>query len=401
MKMISQILLFPAGTISASSVLSEGCPVATSKKGAQAFVGAIKRENGSFRPLREKDLMRPTPCMVSIYRAPRMKPVNRRRDFVPHRNVRKGIQFVRPKKPSPYLKSEGAFQSMLRNLVDEEYHGDARFAASSTGVIQERMHEYMRGSLPRNLKAVCELAAQLEIDDVGLMMAWIDDVIAAIDYLYPMTPAHSPLSRQLIRIVRLATTLIGGLGPVQTMLRELGFESLDTYHMWNEVYTAIVDNAVGYRRSTFLKEAPRIIEMSGVLSAAEVTLIVEEIRSEQDRALQRDMEIPVGSAEEVYEQAAYWPIFYDQETTDPHELYVTSLLERTFDRVLGTLPSLMSNVLRLRFGLNTFRAELRLEEVGTEIDATRERVRQIEAKGLRYLKSQSRLRKLEPFFENA
>jgi hypothetical protein len=320
---------------------------------------------------------------------------------VPHRNVRKGIQFVRPKKPSPYLKSEGKFQSMLRGLVDKRYRGDARFAASSTGVIQERMHEYMRGSLPNDLKAVCKLAARLEIDDVDLMMAWIDDAITAIDHLYPVTSSHSPLSRQLIRIVRLATTIIGGLGPVQTMLRELGFESLDTYHMWNEVYTAIVDNAVGYRRNAFLKDAPRIVEMSGVLSAAEVTLLVEEIRGEQDRALKRDMEIPVGSAEEVYEQAAYWPIFYDQETADPHELYVTSLLERTFDRVLETLPILMSNVLRLRFGLNTFRAELRLEEVGLEIDATRERVRQIEAKGLRYLSSPTRRRKLQPFFEKA
>jgi RNA polymerase primary sigma factor len=55
-------------------------------------------------------------------------------------------------------------------------------------------------------------------------------------------------------------------------------------------------------------------------------------------------------------------------------------------------------VLQLRFGLEDGRART-LEQVGTELNLTRERIRQIEATALRKLRHPSRSRKLRDYLE--
>ncbi|MDI5925209.1 sigma-70 family RNA polymerase sigma factor [Rhizobium leguminosarum] len=64
--------------------------------------------------------------------------------------------------------------------------------------------------------------------------------------------------------------------------------------------------------------------------------------------------------------------------------------------MLLMLPSRTERVLRLRFGMGGVE-EHTLEEVGEKFDVTRERIRQIEAKGLRVLRHPNRSRKLEAF----
>jgi RNA polymerase primary sigma factor len=55
-------------------------------------------------------------------------------------------------------------------------------------------------------------------------------------------------------------------------------------------------------------------------------------------------------------------------------------------------------VLRLRFGLEDGRQRT-LEEVGAEFNVTRERIRQIEASGLRAIRHPSRARKLRDYLD--
>ena len=73
----------------------------------------------------------------------------------------------------------------------------------------------------------------------------------------------------------------------------------------------------------------------------------------------------------------------------------TNLSEQT-RKVLATLPPREEQILRMRFGIGQ-KTESTLEEVGKRFAVTRERIRQIEAKALRKLRTAERWRNLEGF----
>ena len=67
--------------------------------------------------------------------------------------------------------------------------------------------------------------------------------------------------------------------------------------------------------------------------------------------------------------------------------------------VLETLTEREQKVLKLRFGLEDNRPRT-LEEVGRQMDVTRERIRQIEAKAIRKLKHPSRIKILNGYLDS-
>ena len=70
-----------------------------------------------------------------------------------------------------------------------------------------------------------------------------------------------------------------------------------------------------------------------------------------------------------------------QDATSPEDHASYELLKEQLESVLDTLTDREENVLRLRFGLDDGRTRT-LEEVGKVFGVTRERIRQIEAKGI-------------------
>ncbi|MGE5474647.1 MAG: sigma-70 family RNA polymerase sigma factor [Ignavibacteriales bacterium] len=78
----------------------------------------------------------------------------------------------------------------------------------------------------------------------------------------------------------------------------------------------------------------------------------------------------------------------DPESNTMHTIFVDNI-----EKILSTLTEKERRVLKLRFGFETGEI-LTLEETGKAIGATRERVRQIEAKALRKLRHPSRSRKV-------
>jgi RNA polymerase primary sigma factor len=79
----------------------------------------------------------------------------------------------------------------------------------------------------------------------------------------------------------------------------------------------------------------------------------------------------------------------DTSTESGEEQLGGVLLREELENVLATLAPRERDVLRLRFGLDDGRAKT-LEEVGAVFQVTRERIRQIEAKGLRKLRQPQR-----------
>jgi len=88
----------------------------------------------------------------------------------------------------------------------------------------------------------------------------------------------------------------------------------------------------------------------------------------------------------------------DETSPQPAELAVASGLRRHIHRVLDTLSPREAQVLQLRFGIGD-QAERTLEEIGSTMRVTRERIRQIEAGALRKLRRGSRARALRSFVE--
>ena len=88
----------------------------------------------------------------------------------------------------------------------------------------------------------------------------------------------------------------------------------------------------------------------------------------------------------------------DDDALAPSEAASYVLLKEQLVDVLQTLTPREAKVLKLRFGLIDGRQRT-LEEVGKEINVTRERIRQIEAKALRKLRHPSRSKKLKDFLD--
>lgn len=89
-------------------------------------------------------------------------------------------------------------------------------------------------------------------------------------------------------------------------------------------------------------------------------------------------------------------LLVDDRVPLPDHRHDLSSLRSLTSEMLLILPARTERVLRLRFGMGGVE-EHTLEEVGEKFDVTRERIRQIEAKGLRILRHPNRSRKLEAF----
>jgi RNA polymerase primary sigma factor len=89
----------------------------------------------------------------------------------------------------------------------------------------------------------------------------------------------------------------------------------------------------------------------------------------------------------------------DKTAEDPSDGIGYSLRKEKLDLVLASLTERERKILQMRFGLNDGDGHT-LEEIGKIYNVTRERIRQIEAKGLRKLRHPTRLRHLQGFLES-
>ncbi len=88
--------------------------------------------------------------------------------------------------------------------------------------------------------------------------------------------------------------------------------------------------------------------------------------------------------------------FIEAEVEPPEELVFNNFLSQEISNVLDTLTDRESYVIRLRYGLDDGRMRS-LSEIGLQLNLSRERVRQIEAKALRGLRHLSRNRVLKEY----
>jgi len=107
------------------------------------------------------------------------------------------------------------------------------------------------------------------------------------------------------------------------------------------------------------------------------------------------LEAPVGDEDD----GRFGDFIEDKNSISPTDAVMNDDLNRQIDEVLEQLNEREQAVVRMRFGLLTDKSDRTLEEIGKELNVTRERVRQIESSAIKKLKHPKVGRKLKNYIE--
>jgi RNA polymerase primary sigma factor len=192
----------------------------------------------------------------------------------------------------------------------------------------------------------------------------------------------------------------GNLGLIRAVEKfdyRMGFK-LSTYATWwirQAVTRAIADQGRTIRLPVHVVDQVRRVMRARRILTQKLNRdpLPEEIAAESGIELKRvhelfdlvedpvSLETPVGDGDSMYGD-----MLEDENSEQPDAALAELLRGVELQEALASLNDRMRHVLELRFGLNG-KVPKTLEEVGTELGVTRERVRQLESRALRELQS--------------
>ena len=202
---------------------------------------------------------------------------------------------------------------------------------------------------------------------------------------------------------------MGLMRAVDKFNHEKGFK-FSTYATWwirQAITRAVADQARTIRIPVHMVETinkmiriqRQLVQELGREPSVEEIVDKMGITPEKVQNIQRIAKEPISLEAHVGEEedSSLGDFISDPNALTPHEYMLKEMVNQTLDEVLETLTDREEKVLRLRYGLFDGKNHT-LEEVGREFGVTRERIRQIEAKALRKLRSPSRQNKLREFY---
>ena len=297
------------------------------------------------------------------------------------------------------------------NLMDEnnEEEGDLMdLSVPDTINIEDPVRMYLKeiGKVPL-------LTAEEEIDLAKRMEAGDEEAkkrLAEANLRLVVSIAKRYVGRGMLFLDLIQEGNLGLIKAVEKFDYNKGFK-FSTYATWwirQAITRAIADQARTIRIPVHM------VETINKLVRVSRQLLQELGREPTPEEIAERMEIPVERVREILkisqepvsletpigeeEDSHLGDFIQDDNVPVPAEAAAFTLLKEQLVEVLGTLTEREQKVLRLRFGLDDGRART-LEEVGREINVTRERIRQIEAKALRKLRHPSRSRKLKDYLD--
>ena len=135
----------------------------------------------------------------------------------------------------------------------------------------------------------------------------------------------------------------------------------------------------------------------------DIALIAEEVGLSIDKVKQVikitkepiSLEAPIGNEDD----GKFGDFVEDKSSVSPIDQILKADLKEQIDEVLDQLNEREKAVIRMRFGLLDDESDRTLEEIGKELNVTRERVRQIESSAIKKLKHPKVGRKLKNYIE--
>jgi RNA polymerase primary sigma factor len=135
---------------------------------------------------------------------------------------------------------------------------------------------------------------------------------------------------------------------------------------------------------------PTTEELAEVMGESVSTVLAMTRHSRRTLSL----DLPVGDEND----AVLGDFVEDTDSPEPEESVADNLLEEYVQEILEQLPAREARVLRLRYGLRGGKLHT-LNETGTKLGVTRERVRQIQVRALRRLRTLSQRKKLTGYIQ--
>jgi RNA polymerase primary sigma factor len=106
------------------------------------------------------------------------------------------------------------------------------------------------------------------------------------------------------------------------------------------------------------------------------------------------LDMPVGEEENT----SLGALLYDKTSPDPQDKLIDTEMRLEIDCIMETLDEREQLIMRKRFGFDGEETYV-LQQIGEELNISRERVRQIEAQALRKLRSAARKRRLREYIQ--
>ena len=297
-----------------------------------------------------------------------------------------------------YLKEIG--QIPLLNQEDERKYA---VMVSNGRYAKEQLEEVQIGDLELPEEDILELKTLIE------RAQYAKNKLVEANYRLVVSIAKRYVGRGLLFLDLIQEGNMGLMRAVDKFDYEKGFK-FSTYATWwirQAITRAVADQARTIRIPVHMVETinkmiriqRQLIQDLGREPSLEEIAQKMGITVEKVQNIQRIAKEPISLEAHVGEEedSSLGDFISDPNALTPHEYMLQEMVKQTLDEVLETLTDREEKVLRLRYGLFDGKNHT-LEEVGREFGVTRERIRQIEAKALRKLRSPSRQNKLREFY---
>ena len=297
-----------------------------------------------------------------------------------------------------YLKEIGQIP-LLTHELETKY----AVQVSNGRYAKEQLDEYQQGVLDLEEQDVEELKETIRI------AAEAKNKLVEANYRLVVSIAKRYVGRGLLFLDLIQEGNMGLMRAVDKFDYEKGFK-FSTYATWwirQAITRAVADQARTIRIPVHMVETinkmiriqRQLIQDLGREPSIEEIAEKMGITPEKVQNIQRIAKEPISLEAHVGEEedSSLGDFISDPNALTPHEYMLQEMVKQTLDEVLETLTDREEKVLRLRYGLFDGKNHT-LEEVGREFGVTRERIRQIEAKALRKLRSPSRQNKLREFY---